>query len=147
MDPAAFAKGRDLLLGWVDQALAHFPVDPRKVAVMGFSQGGVMGFDLALRAPERFAGLAALSSWLPNELAQTIPRNDLLAHFPVLVQHGTRDPMIPIERGRETRQRLEELEIDLSYREYEMQHEISSDSLRDLVAWLNDKVLQPIKLL
>ena len=147
MDPAAFAKGRDLLLGWVDQALAQFPVDPRKVAVMGFSQGGVMGFDLVLRAPERFAGLAALSSWLPSDLAQSIPRNDPLTHFPVLVQHGTRDPMIPIERGRETRQHLQELEVDLSYREYEMQHEISRDSLRDLVTWLNDKVLQPIKLL
>jgi phospholipase/carboxylesterase len=146
MDPAAFAEGRDVLARFVDQAFDHFPIDPRKVAVLGFSQGGVMGFDLVLRDPARFAGLAALSSWLPNDLANTIPESEALEHFPVLVQHGTRDPMIPVERGRETRERLTRMGVDLSYREYEMQHELRPESLRDLVAWLQDKVFQPIML-
>jgi phospholipase/carboxylesterase len=146
MDPAAFAKGRDVLASFVDQALAAFPVDPRKVAVMGFSQGGVMALDLVLRNPLRFAGLAGLSTWLPNDLANSIPDNEAHERFPVLLQHGTQDPMISIDRGRESRQRLEQMSVDLTYREYEMQHEISQDSLRDLVTWLDDKVLQPIKI-
>jgi phospholipase/carboxylesterase len=146
MDPAGFAKGRAALASFVDEALASYPVDPRKVAVMGFSQGGVMGFDLVLRDPARFAGLAALSSWLPNDLANTIPENEALEHFPVLVQHGTADPMIPVDRGRETRQRLTQMGVDLSYREYDMQHEVRPESLRDLVTWLEDKVFQPVLL-
>ena len=146
MDPAAFAEGRDALARFVDQALEQFPIDPRKLAVMGFSQGGVMAFDLVLRDPARFAGLAALSSWLPNDLANTIPESEGLENFPVLVQHGTEDPMIPVDRGRETRQRLTQMGVDLSYREYEMQHELRPESLRDLVAWLQDKVFQPIML-
>jgi predicted esterase len=36
--------------------------------------------------------------------------------------------------------------VDLSYREYEMQHELRPESLRDLVSWLQDKVFQPIML-
>jgi phospholipase/carboxylesterase len=146
VDPTAFAKGAELLGSWVDQALLHFPADPRKVAVVGFSQGGVMAFDLVLRSPERFVGLAALSSWLPAELAASISGSDALSRFPVLVQHGTRDPMIPIERGRETRTHLQQLGVALSYREYEMQHEICPDSLRHLIQWLDDEVLEPIKL-
>jgi phospholipase/carboxylesterase len=146
MDPAEFAKGRDVLARFIDQAFETFPIDPRKLAVMGFSQGGVMAFDLVLRDPVRFAGLAALSSWLPNDLANTIPVDQGLAGFPVLVQHGTSDPMIPVERGRETRQRLTQMGVDLSYREYEMQHELRPESLRDLVSWLDDKVFQPIML-
>ena len=144
MDPAEFAKGREALKAWVDEALEQYPVDPRKIAVMGFSQGGVMAFDLVLRDPERFAGLAGLSTWLPNDLANTIPESDALANFPVLVQHGTEDPMIPVDRGRETRERLLQMGVDLAYHEYEMQHEVRPESLRDLVGWLDQKVLQPI---
>jgi phospholipase/carboxylesterase len=146
MDPAEFAKGRSALAAFVDEALTRYPVDSRKVAVMGFSQGGVMAFDLVLRDPARFAGLAGLSTWLPNDLANAIPRSEALEGFPVLVQHGTRDPMIPVERGRDTRQRLAQMGVDLSYREYEMQHEIRPESLRDLVAWLEDKVFRRIVL-
>jgi phospholipase/carboxylesterase len=146
MDPAEFAKGRDVLATFVEQAFEQFRIDPRKAAVMGFSQGGVMAFDLVLRDPARFAGLAALSSWLPNDLANTIPESEALENFPVLVQHGTEDPMIPVDRGRETRQRLTAMGVDLSYREYAMQHEIRPESLRDLVGWLDEKVLQPIVL-
>jgi phospholipase/carboxylesterase len=113
---------------------------------MGFSQGGVMAFDLVLRDPARFAGLAGLSTWLPNDLANTIPECEALEGFPVLVQHGTSDPMIPVDRGRETRDRLTRMGVDLRYREYEMQHEVGAESLRDLVTWLEEKALQPIML-
>ena len=146
MDPAEFAKGRDALRGFVDQALERYPVDLRKLAVVGFSQGGVMAFDLVLRDPVPFAGLAGLSTWLPNDLANTIPDSETLSGFPVLVQHGTADPMIPVDRGRETRDRLARMGVDLRYSEYEMQHELAADSLRDLVAWLDEKALQPVML-
>ncbi len=146
MDPAAFAEGRAVLARFVDQCFEQLPVDPRKVAVLGFSQGGVMGYDLVLRDPGRFAGLAALSSWLPNDVANAIPEVEERQGFPVLVQHGTADPMIPVDRARESRQRLLEMGVDLAYHEYDMQHELRPESLRDLVGWLGDKVLQPVLL-
>lgn len=145
-DPSAFAKGRDALAAFVDEAFARYPVDPRKTVVLGFSQGGVMGFDLVLRSTKRFAGLAALSTWLPDELASQLPDGEALQRFPVLLQHGTADPMIPVERARESRQRLTRLGVDLSYREYDMQHEVRAESLRDLVAWMDEKVFEPIQL-
>ena len=144
MDPEAFAKGREALGRFVDEAFDRYPVDPRKTVVLGFSQGGVMGYDLVLRDPARFAGLAALSSWLPNDLANTIPESEALEHFPVLVQHGSSDPMIPVDRARESRDRLTRMGVGLSYREYEMQHEIRPESLRDLLEWLEEKVFQPV---
>ena len=143
-DPAEFARGKAALAGWLDEALGRYPVDRRKLVLLGFSQGGVMAYDLALREPERFAGLAALSSWLPQGLAGAIPRHPGHAALPAFVCHGTHDPMLPVAMGRASRDGLLELGVPTTYREYEMAHEIRAEALRDLVDWLDTKVLRPI---
>ena len=145
-DGAAFTRGADAVRAFLDAALARYPVDRNKLIVLGFSQGGAIAYDLFLREPERFAALIALSSWLPEALADQIPGEQALAGRPVLVAHGTQDPMIDVERARESRKRLLERGVALTYREYEMGHEISQDALRDLVSWLDDKVVSPIQL-
>jgi phospholipase/carboxylesterase len=145
-DADRFEEAVRMLAAFVDEAIARYPVEKRKIVLLGFSQGGVMAYALALRDPSRFAGLAALSSWLPPALAGSISRLAEHELLPTLVQHGTEDPMIPIEKGRESRDALRGLGVSLSYSEYEMGHEIRPEALRDLLVWLDDKVLQPVKL-
>ena len=67
--------------------------------------------------------------------------------IPTLVVHGTEDPMIPVDRGRESRDRLRDLGVALSYREFEMGHEIRPEALREVLTWLDEKALQPIQLI
>jgi phospholipase/carboxylesterase len=142
-DPAAFRVAADQLDGFLDLALARYPVDPRRLVVMGFSQGGVMAYDLVLRDPSRYAGLVAMSSWLPNDLANAIEVRDAHPDLPVMVTHGTKDPMIEVGRARESRDRLTQMGISPVYREYEMEHGISPEALRDIAAWLEEKALTP----
>ncbi len=144
-DPAEFAKGKAAVAGFLDEARARYPVDPRKRVLLGFSQGGVLAYDLALREPERFTALVALSSWLPSALASTIPSQPGHAQLPTWVAHGTQDPMIPVQRGQESRDLLVELGVPTTYREYEMGHEVRPEALRDLIEWL-DRQLSPIQL-
>ena len=66
--------------------------------------------------------------------------------LPTYVVHGTEDPLLPVERGRHSRDKLLELGVPTTYREYEMQHEIKPEALKDLVQWLEEKVFQPILL-
>lgn len=143
IDAAAFARGVDALRTFLDAALKRYPVDARKLVVLGFSQGGVMAYSLALGEPQRFAGLVALSSWLPEALAAQIPPADR-SSLPTLVHHGSTDPMIPVERARESVEVLRRMGVPLAYREFAMAHEINGESLTDLVRWLEDKVLSPI---
>jgi phospholipase/carboxylesterase len=145
-DPAELARAARLLEEFVEEALARYPVDRRHLVLLGFSQGGAMAYDLFLRKPERFAGLAALSSWLPAELARAIPPSEHHKGRPVLVLHGTQDPMIPVDRARESRDVLLPFGVSLTYREFEMGHEVGPEALRTLVEWLDDKVLGLIKL-
>ncbi len=144
-DPAEVRKGVDVLQRFIDEALAVHPVDRRKIVILGFSQGGVMAYDLALRDPAAYAGLVALSSWLPDPMAESIPANPELANLQTLVIHGTKDSMISIDRARESRDALAKLGVTASYHEYEMGHEINPDALQQLISWLGEKVMNQVR--
>jgi phospholipase/carboxylesterase len=144
--PGEVARASELVLRFLETAQQRYPIDPRRIVPLGFSQGGALAFDLALRDCSRFAGLAALSSWLPEGLAAQVQPDDAYQSLPVLVVHGTEDPMVPVDRARESRQQLTALGAALTYREYPMGHEIIPEALRDIIGWLDEKVLHPIQL-
>ncbi len=141
LDLAAFEAGRKALDAFMEQARQRYPIDPSRQLMLGFSQGGVMAYDQALRHPESFAGLVALSSWLPPELARTylaLPAHQLL---PTLVQHGANDELVPAERATQSLRSLRELGVPVTFSEYEMGHEVSQESLDDLNRWLGGEAL------
>ena len=132
------------LEGFLAAALARYAVDRRKLAILGFSQGGVLASRLALAAPRRFAGLAALSSWLPPQLVAALPDVAGRDELPTLVQHGVADEIIAVARAQQSLETLRALHVPAVYREYDMGHEICAASLADLSQWLEDKVRSPI---
>jgi len=141
-DPVEFLVARKLVAAFLEDALERYPIDRSLVVVLGFSQGGVMAYDLVLDSPERFKALVALSSWLPAEIAGRIEPSPALAALPALVIHGDKDPMIPVERAHESRERLEALGVHVAHGEYEMGHEIGPHALRDLNEWLEAQAFQ-----
>lgn len=139
-DLEAILSSQKQLANFLDECLKRYPIDREKLAVLGFSQGGVMAYSLALAGPERFAALAVLSSWLPRELVARLKTPLAVERLPVLVQHGRQDSMIEVGRARDSAERLRELRLPLTYKEYDMGHEIRSENLMDLSAWLNEKL-------
>lgn len=137
-DRGEIEKSLVILNAWIDQALDVFPVDPGKLVIGGFSQGGFMAYLLALRSPERYKALLALSSWLPVELAQAIEPKPAHGELPALVIHGTEDPMISVDRAHTSRDALLALGVPTRYREYAMGHEIRQEALQELVGWLEE---------
>jgi phospholipase/carboxylesterase len=141
-DVDAILSSRRELEAFIERCLASYPIDRKKLALLGFSQGGVMSYSLALTHPERFAALAVLSSWLPKELEARLNVSDAVQALPTLIQHGAQDSMIEVDRARDSIERLRQLKLPLTFREYEMAHEITPGSLRDLSTWLDEKVLK-----
>lgn len=139
-DPAAFAQGAADVESFLEYAFERYPIDRGRVLLLGFSQGGVMAYDAFLRRPERFAGLAALSSWLAPALVEAHPPTEAEAGKPVLVMHGTRDSMIGIDRAHVARELLAERKLELTYREFEMGHEINGEALQVLASWIESEV-------
>jgi phospholipase/carboxylesterase len=143
-DPAAIEAALEQVLRFRDAAFARYPVDPRKVVMAGFSQGGFMAYLLALRDPARYAGLMALSSWLPKQLLEGVERTPDHEALPALVIHGSEDPMIGIDRAYASRDALLELGVPTTFREYPMGHEIRPEALREMLGWLEEKVFSPV---
>jgi phospholipase/carboxylesterase len=141
-DVEEFRRAAKALKEFVDTAPASYPIDPRRIVVAGFSQGGMMAYHLALSDPSRFAGLIALSSWFPPQLAEEVPKLPEQEGFPVLVLHGTRDDRIEVERARESREALRPYGVAMTYREFDMGHEIRQDALRVVLKWLQEKTLK-----
>jgi phospholipase/carboxylesterase len=143
-DMEAMGKAADRLMRFVDGAIERYPVDRRKLIVIGFSQGGVMAYNLAIRHPERFAALVALSTWFPEELAEHAGDRNALAQLPTLVQHGLADDMVEIGKARRSIESLRAFKMPLTYREYDCGHEINADAIQDLSAFVMEKVIQPV---
>ena len=107
-----------------------------RIVVAGFSQGGAMALQLGLRWPERLAGVMALSTWLP--LADTLegeahPAN---AAVPVLMAHGSFDPVVPQAAGEASRDTLRALGYDVDWRSYPMPHSLCAQEVADIREWL-----------
>ena len=82
------------------------PVESTRIAIAGFSQGGAMALHIATRAAQKFAGVIALSCYLPlsRELAEK--RNPANDATPFFMAHGTQDPVVQFSMGDESRQLL-----------------------------------------
>jgi phospholipase/carboxylesterase len=104
----------------------------------GFSQGSVMSYALGLGAGRpRPAGIMALSGFLPQVEGFELDF-DQAAGLPVAIGHGTHDPVIPVEFGREAREQLSEAGARVTYRESPMPHTIDPGFLRELPGWLRE---------
>jgi phospholipase/carboxylesterase len=105
-----------------------------------------MAYSLGLGEPQRFAAVAVLSSWLPKDLLSVLPDVPATEQLPLLIQHGSRDELVEVGRARQSVETLRDLRVPVTYKEYDMGHELNARSLTDLSAWLQEKVLSPIVL-
>lgn len=127
------------ILEFVDELIANHDLDTQQVFLCGFSQGSMMSVSSVFKEPEKFAGCVLMSGRAANEMV--IKENiEQLKDFPILVTHGTLDPVLPIENGRATKEILSRLPVNLQYKEYEMAHEISQESLTDVSNWLSSQL-------
>jgi phospholipase/carboxylesterase len=137
-DPATFTETFARASTWLDDVASDAGIPAERTVLGGFSQGAVMTYALGLGAGRpRPAGLVALSGFMPTVAGFEL---DLSAPLPrVVVGHGTLDPVISVEWGRDARARLEAAGANLVYHETPgMGHSIDPELLGRLPAWVAD---------
>jgi phospholipase/carboxylesterase len=137
--PEQFKESYERLCQFLDDVKRHYPVDPERMFLLGFSMGSVMSYALSLTKPEHIAGVVAHSGYIPEntELQFQWDKLDRTAFF---VAHGTHDAVIPVDFGRRARDLLVKSNTQLTYKEYPIAHQISDKSLHDLSGWLKQRL-------
>jgi phospholipase/carboxylesterase len=141
-DQPSFEAALRGLERFIGEALAAYPMDPRRLYLLGFSQGSMMAYAFTLTQPARVAGVIAHSGYIPLASVQAAARIDLdgLRGKPVVIAHGARDRMIPVKWAQAARDSLRAWGADVQYHEFPIDHHVSDRSLAAVDAWLQEQL-------
>lgn len=119
----------DLISREIDRGIAA-----EKIVIAGFSQGGAVAIHTALHTRHNIAGLMALSTYmaLPDDAKNAVSRKDL----PIFMAHGSFDPVLRLEWGRASADKLIETGYAVEWHKYPMAHAVCPQEIADISAWL-----------
>jgi phospholipase/carboxylesterase len=107
-------------------------IPSERIVLAGFSQGGVIALHTAIRLEQRLAGVVALSTYLHDFRKTEAERNDANLGIPILMIHGTQDPMIPIMQAATSRENLKRLGYDVRWQDYPMGHQVCLEEIEQI---------------
>ena len=112
-------------------------INPDRIILMGFSQGGAVALYTGLRFSNRLAGIGALSTYLPfrDELANE--KHSANADVPIFIAHGRHDPVVRYELGDSTCKLLQQLGYSITWNSYPMEHDVCVEEISDISAWIS----------
>ncbi len=114
-------------------------VPEHRIVLAGFSQGGAVALYYLTQRPASFAGVLALSTYLPvGDADESALRHN--RSIPVWMGHGLEDPVVRYEWGRNSASRLVQLGFDVAWHEYPMAHLVSPQEVLDTGAWLTERL-------
>ncbi|MBC7552716.1 MAG: esterase [Taibaiella sp.] len=135
-DPAEAEISRKLILTFIEQVVKQYNADAKRVYLLGFSQGAIMSEYVALTAPQKVKGIIALSGRLLDEVPPKAAAKDKLKELSVFIAHGTNDKVLDVKYGRAANKYFTAQDINTTYKEYNMGHEISASEMADIKQWL-----------
>lgn len=140
VDAAEARRAWETLVAFIDEAVAAFEADPGRVFLAGFSQGGIVALAALLTAPEKIAGVVCMSGRLLPEALPAAADEDRLRGKPTLIIHGVHDETLSIEYGRRAAGTLTEMHLAVEYRELDLGHATSDESIAIASRWLSDRL-------
>ena len=138
-NPEEVASALQTIDKFIDEILAVYPIDPKRLFILGFSQGSILSMCYALSRPYRVAGVIAQSGYIPQGMNFEVDATNI-KDKPFIVTHGEEDALIPVDWARNSRDLLQRLGVHLSYYEFNMGHNISADSIAVIKEWLEKQI-------
>ena len=133
-------KSRDTIATFIDQVIENYPVDASKINLLGFSQGSILSYAVALTYPEKIDNVIALSGYINKEIfGQDYLKNDL-SQLSFYCSHGSADQVIPVDWARRTKPFLENLGVDFTYSEFPVGHGVAPQNFFELKEWLQKRL-------
>ena len=131
---------RDLIATFIDEAVEAYPVNKNNVTLLGFSQGAILSYAVALTYPEKVKNIIALSGYVNKDiLPDNLEKTDFLK-LDFYCSHGSVDQVILVDWARQTAPFLKSLNIKQTYSEFPVGHGVAPQNFHELKAWLIDRI-------
>jgi phospholipase/carboxylesterase len=138
-DEAGIRESGECLEALIEQEIDR-GVDADRIVLAGFSQGGAIAMHTALRHTTALAGLMALSTYLPLpehfEAEVASNANAQAKALPILMAHGSFDPVVPMAMGAHSRDLLASAGYTVEWHDYPMAHAVCGEEIADIRQWL-----------
>ncbi|OAD92559.1 phospholipase [Aequorivita soesokkakensis] len=134
-DEQAIAS-RELVSKCIDEVIEKYKIDKNNITLLGFSQGTILSFAVALSYPEKVKNVIGLSGYINEEILKDgFEKNDF-SKLKVYTSHGSVDQVIPVQWARKTEPFLKNLNIDCTYSEFPVGHGVAPQNFYELKNWL-----------
>lgn len=125
-----------LIVDFISYACNTYPVDATNVTLLGFSQGTILSYAVALNYPEKIKNVVALSGYINVDLLPERLETAAVSHLNFFCSHGSVDQVIPVDWARKTPEILNELGVNHVYSEYPVGHGVAPQNFYDFKNWL-----------
>lgn len=133
----SYRLSREYVLSVIDEVRRQYPIDERRVFLLGFSQGAGLAFSLGLHHPDRFRGVIPIGGWCdPAEYTAAEAEAARTGLF--LVCHSPEDRMVPFEAAEGAVHFLAEEDIPHRFLQYEGGHSLPRALMEEVQAWMED---------
>src|SRR5690554_7197286 len=95
-------ESRELIVRFLDELIEKYPIDQNDIMLIGFSQGSILSYSVALSYPEKVKRVVALSGYLNQDILKENYKNNDFTNLNFFVSHGSADQVIPVEWARKT---------------------------------------------
>lgn len=133
-------KSRDLIAKFIEELIAKYPINEKKITLLGFSQGAILSNAIALSHPDKVQKVIALSGYISEPIFEENYKNNDFSNLKVFAAHGTVDQVIPVEWARKTPTILDELGIKHSYSEFPVGHGVAPQNFFEFKDWLQKRI-------
>jgi len=132
-------ESRDLIVKFIDEVIETYPVNPNNVTLLGFSQGTILSYAVALTYPEKIKNVIALSGYINQEILNIHPDKEY-SKLDFYCSHGSVDQVIPVQWARQVAPFLKQHHIKHVYSEFPVGHGVAPQNFYELKDWLISRI-------
>ena len=133
-------ESREKIVNFIDEAVEAYQLDAKNVTLLGFSQGSILSYAVALSYPNKVKNIVALSGYINEGIIKLgFEKNDF-SNLAFYCSHGSVDQVIPVEWARKTKPVLDTLNIENSYSEFPVGHGVAPQNFFELREWLKKRI-------
>jgi phospholipase/carboxylesterase len=132
-------QSRDLIATFIDELVANYAIDANDVTLIGFSQGCILSYSIAVSYPQKVQRVVAMSGYFNEEIAIDNFKENDLSKLKIFASHGSVDQVVPVDWARNSIPKLKELGIDIVYKEYPVGHGVAPQNFFDFKNWLQNR--------